>query len=74
MRIDATPSHPMSCGRRIDEASINVAALGVEINTPNELAIDMLRLSGRIRRGEVVDGAHLVATLKAAAEFLGDAD
>lgn len=74
MKIDATPSYPMSSGRRIDDASINVAALVIEQNNPRELAVDLLHLAGRVRRGEVVDGAGLVATLKAAAGFLNEND
>lgn len=73
-RIDITPSHPMGCGRRIDEASINAAAMTIEINNPRELANDLLRLAGMVRRGEVVDGAHVVAALKAAAGFLNESD
>lgn len=71
-RIDVTPSHPMGCGRRIDEPSINAAAMTIELNNPHELAIDLLRLAGKVRRGEVVGGAHVVAALKAAAGFLNE--
>lgn len=75
MRIDTTPSHPMQPRGRVDESSINAAALETESATPQELAIKMLRVSGRVRRGEVIDGAQLVALLKSAAGFLNeDAD
>lgn len=69
MKIDATPAHPMRC-TKIDQPSLNVAALAIEIMTPDELSVEMLRLSGMVRRGEVIDGARLVAVLKAAEQFL----
>lgn len=69
MKIDATPCHPMRCAK-IDQPSINVAALVIESMSPPELAAELLRISGVVRRGEVIDGALVVAALKAAANFL----
>lgn len=73
MRIDATPQRPMRCAR-VDEPSINVAALKIEVMTPRELAVELLKIAGLVRRGEVVDGARIVAATKAAAGFLNDND
>ena len=69
VRIDATPAHPMRC-TRVDQTSINVAALSVEVMSPQELSAELLRVAGIVRRGETVDGARVVAVLRAAAGFL----
>lgn len=73
MRIDATPSHRMQCAP-VDEPSINVAMIAASPMSPGELAVEMSRLAGRVRRGEAVDGAHVVALLRCAAEFLNTTD
>lgn len=73
MRIDLTPFHRMRCGR-VDGASINAAALVVEDLSPHVLSVELLRMAGVIRRGETIDGARVVAALRAAAEFLARAD
>lgn len=69
MRIDATPAHPMRCPP-VDEPSINVAMLRLDDANPSDLAVTLLRIAGRVRRGEVVDGAEVVAALRSAADFL----
>jgi len=69
MKIDATPRHPMRCAP-VDEPSINAMAVIVASMSPHDLALLMLQLSGNIRRGEVVDGAELVAVLRHADSFL----
>ena len=51
-----------------------MAALDIEAMPPRELGEELLRLSGIVRRSEVVDGARIVAALKAAAGFLLESD
>lgn len=69
MKIDATPAYPMKCSK-VDEPSINAAALAIEVMPPGDLAIELAMLAGIVRRGEIVDGARVVAALRAAARFL----
>ena len=59
----------MRCAK-VDDQSINIAMLILGDTPPQDLAIELLRLSGQVRRGEVVDGATVVALLKSAAAFL----
>jgi hypothetical protein len=55
---------------RIEEADINVQSFTIDQNSPPELAAQMLEVAGQVRLGKVVDGARLVAILRAGAAFL----